>query len=86
MDKGSDVLLSRLLKNWINRQKPPDNGRARLIWEAARISRNNRRAASMLIHSNSKSYPSPYLNNWPQTLFTWIDENSFQFALQARLS
>ena len=40
MNKKSDVLLRNMLKNWANRQRPPDNGRARLLWEAAQVSRN----------------------------------------------
>lgn len=86
MDKGSDILLSRLLKNWVKQQRPPENGRARLIWGAAHILRNNRNAASLLTRSHNKSYQAPDVNNWPQTLFAWIDVNSFRFALQARLS
>jgi len=85
MDKKSDALLRKLLKNWANRQSPPDNGRARLLWEAAHTSRNRIDLNALLFHPQFKSYHSSYSNDWTQTLFTWINENSFQYGLQARL-
>ena len=85
MDKKSDALLRKLLKNWVNRQRPPENGRARLLWEAAHVSRSKIDLNALHLHPQYKSYPSSHSNDWPQTLFTWINENSFQFGIQTRL-
>ena len=86
MNKKSDVLLRNMLKNWANRQHPPDNGRARLLWEAAQGSRNKIDLTTLLFRPQIKHYPSSHSNDWPQTLFAWINENSLQLGLQARIS
>jgi hypothetical protein len=87
MDKKSDALLRNMLKNWANRQHPPENGRARLLWEATRLSRS-KFDLSILFHrpAQYKSYPPSYTGEWPHTLFTWINENSFQLGIQTRIS
>jgi hypothetical protein len=86
MDKKSDALLRKMLKNWVNRQHPPDNGRARLLWEAAHVSRSKIDLTVHLFRPQYKSYPSSQSNDWSQTLFAWINENSFQLGNQVRLS
>ncbi len=86
MDNKSDTLLRKMLKNWANRQAPPDNGRARLLWQVARAPRNKNIPSILLFSPQYQSYPSSYSNAWMQSLFTWINENSFQSGLQARLS
>ena len=86
MNKKSDVLLRNMLKNWANRQRPPENGRARLLWEAAQVSRNKIDLTTLLFRPRIKHYSSSHSNDWPQTLFTWINENSLQLGLQARIS
>jgi hypothetical protein len=86
MEKKSDTLLHRLLKNWVNRQPPPANGRARLLWAAAHASQSKKVSRLLVSRSQFRSDPTSYSDDWTQTLFTWINENSFQFGLQARLS
>jgi hypothetical protein len=86
MENKSDALLRKMLKNWVNRQHSPDNGRARLLWEAAHISRNKIDLTATLLHPQFKTYPSSSSNDWPQTFFTWINENSIQFGIQAHLT
>jgi hypothetical protein len=88
MDKKSDVLLRKMLKNWAHRQHPPENGRARLLWEAAHVSRNKIDLSVLLFRPQFKPYPSSNSNmkDWPQTFFAWNNENSMQVVgLQARL-
>jgi hypothetical protein len=85
MDKKSDVLLRRMLKNWVSRQRPPNNGRARLLWDAARVSRNKTDLSVLVPHPQFKSYPASHSTDWSQILFTWVAENSFQVNIQARL-
>lgn len=86
MDKKSDALLRNLLKNWVNRQVPPANGRARLLWEAAQASHNKLEIKANRPHAQLKSISAPYSNEWTQNLFTWINVNSFQYGLPARLT
>jgi hypothetical protein len=85
MDNKSDAHLRKILKNWSNRLRPPDNGRARLLWEAARMPRSKFETFLLLFRPLSKSSPSSQSNDWSQTLFTWINENSFQYHIQVRL-
>jgi hypothetical protein len=85
MNKKSDILLRNMLKNWANRQRPPDNGRARLLWEAAQVSHNKIDLTTLLFRPQIKYYPSSHSNDWPQTLFAWINENSLQLGLRARI-
>lgn len=83
MEKKSDALLRKMLKNWANQQRPPDNGRARLLWDAAQVSRNKIDLSVILLKPQLKSYSSS--NDWTQTLFSWINENSIQLRIQARI-
>jgi hypothetical protein len=85
MEKRSDALLRKMLKNWVNRQRPPANGRARLLWEAAHISRDKFDLTVILPQPRYMSTPSSSSNDWPQTLFSWINENSIQLRIQARI-
>jgi len=85
MHKKSDALLGKLLKNWVNRHAPPDNGRARLLWEAARTSPNKVDLDLFLYRPQYKSYSSSPSSDWAQTLFTWMNECSFQGSLKVRL-
>ncbi|OGO26725.1 MAG: hypothetical protein A2136_00820 [Chloroflexi bacterium RBG_16_54_11] len=85
MDKKSDAFLRNVLKNWVKQQRPPDNGRARLFWDAAHLSRNKIDLSVLFFRPQFKSYPQSSANDWPQTLFSWINENSLQFGVQARL-
>ena len=85
MDKKSEALLRRLLKNWANRQGAPENGRARLLWEAAHTTRNKIDLDILPFRSRIRSTPPSHSSDWTQTLFTWINENSFQYGLRARL-
>ncbi len=85
MDKKSEALLRKLLKNWVNRQHPPDNGRARLLWEAAHTSTDKINTDLFRFRPQYRSYPSSSSSDWTQTLFTWINEYSFQVSLKPRL-
>jgi hypothetical protein len=86
MQKNSDALLRTLIKNWANRQDPPHNGRARLVWEAAHSSHRRIKLSLPFLHPQPGSSPASYSEAWTQSFFTWINENSFQYGLQARLS
>jgi hypothetical protein len=85
MEKKSDAILRKLLKNLANRQQPPENGRVRLLWEAAHVSRNKIDLSVILPRPQFKSYSSSSPNDWSQTFFSWINENSIQLRIQARI-
>jgi len=85
MEKRSDALLRKMLKNWVNRQRPPANGRARLLWDAAHVSHDKFDLTVILPHARFMPNPSSSSNDWPQTLFSWINENSIQLRIQARI-
>ncbi len=85
MDKKSDVLLRRFMKNWVNRYSPPVNGRSRLLLGAARAQRNKTERDGIVYRHQYNNYPTSYASDWAQQLFSWINENSFQVGLKARL-
>jgi hypothetical protein len=85
MNKRSDMLLRKILNHWVNQVHPPEYGRARLMWEAAHVPHNKIDLSVLLFRPQYKSYPSSYPNGWTQTLFAWINENSSQVRIQARL-
>jgi len=85
MDKRSDIILQKMLKSWANRQRPPENGRARLLWDAAHVSSTKIEMTVPFFRPQYRTYPSSMIDDWPQTLFSWINENSLQFRFQARL-
>jgi len=85
MEKKTDALLRKLIKNWANRYKPPDNGRARLLWVATCASHSKADPDAFVYRTQYNSYPFSYANEWAQQLFHWINQNSFQVSLKARL-
>jgi len=85
MDKKKDILLRRLLKGWANRQAPPDNGRARLLWAASQASRNKIDLDTLLFRPQLRPHPAFSPRDWTQTLFAWVDENSLQYRFQVHL-
>lgn len=86
MRNYSDAVYRSILKNWVAQRQPPANGRARLLWEAGRPSGNKIDFSILFFCPQHKSYPSSNSNDWKQTLFTWVTENSILFGIQARIS
>jgi hypothetical protein len=83
MEKKSDALLRRILKNWVNQQRPPENGRVRLLWDAAQVSQHKIDLSVILLHPQLNSHSSS--NDWTQSFFFWINENSIQLRIQPRI-
>jgi hypothetical protein len=83
MEKKPDALLRKMLKNWANRQCAPENSRARLLWEAAQVSHHKIDLSVILLHHQLNSRSSP--NEWTQSFFSWINENSIQLRIQPRI-
>lgn len=86
MDKKSDAILRKELKKWVNRYRAPENGRARLLWEAAHLSRSKIDLAALFFRHQFTSNSSSSTNDWHQTLFAWIHENTIQYGIQPRLA
>jgi len=85
MENKSDALMRKILKKWVNRQHPPDSSRRRLLWDAAYISSNKIDLTLIFLNPQVKSYSSSTENDWHQRFFSWINENSIQFGIQARI-
>lgn len=86
MDKTTDVLIRKLLMGWVKQYHPPQNGRARLLWEASRQSRGeNRISVSQLDRRDLEEYAVHHSNEWTHTLFNWIMENTAHNGIQARV-
>jgi hypothetical protein len=84
MEKMTEVFIRKLLKGWVNQYTPPQNGRARLLWEASRQSRLQKQPSiSHLVEY--KECPAPQANEWSHTLFRWILENGQHTGIQARV-
>jgi hypothetical protein len=84
MEKTTEVLIRKLLKGWVSQYHPPQNGRARLLWEASRQSRNQSQY-SLSYSSKFEDHSAPHLNEWSHTLFHWIMENTEHNCTQARV-
>jgi hypothetical protein len=86
MDRSSDLNLRRMLKKWATDSKPPENGRARLLWEAAHASKKKTATSVWAIKLQSDEHSTSQLNNWSQTLFfSWVFEHSIQSGMAVRL-
>jgi hypothetical protein len=84
MEKTTEVLIRKLLKGWVSQYHPPQNGRARLLWEASRQSRNVSHA--FLSRSGEfEDHPALHSSEWSQSLFQWIMENTQHNGIQARV-
>jgi hypothetical protein len=84
MDKTTEVLIRKLLKGWVSQYHPPQNGRARLLWQASRQSRNQSQY-SLLRSGELKDNGAFHSNEWSHTLFRWIIENTEHNGIQARV-
>jgi hypothetical protein len=86
MNRSTDLFIRRLLKNWAGQYHPPVNSKARLLWEASRIT-------PVVIHRRS-CLPVPQFyqpaalrtDDWSQSFFIWVNEHLFQSGLQARIT
>ena len=87
MDRSTDLALRRMLKNWASRSKPPENGRARLLWEAAHAPQKKLVVSPNLFHPSITAESSAHrANGWSQTLFfTWVLEHSLETGMSLRV-
>lgn len=86
MEKTTEVLIRKLLKGWVNQVQPPQNGRARLLWEVSHQSRGNSPLfRSQTSRTDFNEYACNQSNEWTQSLFRWITENTVHNGIQARV-
>jgi hypothetical protein len=91
MDKATDLLIGKLLKNWTGRHRPPVDVRARLLWDAAHQKQAPARRiaprSSFLLFSPQVDRPTDqYAENWSQALFQWASDHSLQAGMPTRLT
>jgi hypothetical protein len=81
----SDNGLAKILKNWASGQKPPANGRARLLSQAA-VGQHKAHDSSFLIpRPQFNDYPIHSTNEWSNSLYSWFFAQSIHASVQARL-
>ena len=86
MDRSKDLVLRRMLKNWASASKPPDNGRARLLWGAAQASKKKSAISPLRVQVPVDEHLAKQPNDWSQTLFfSWVFEHSMQSGMAVRV-
>jgi hypothetical protein len=86
MDRSKDLILRRMLKNWASASKPPENGRARLLWEAAQASKKKSAISPLNIQLQIGEHSTQQSGDWSQTLFfSWVFEHSIQSGMPTRI-
>jgi hypothetical protein len=85
MNKPIDLFIGKLMKNWVEQHKPPVNGRARLLSEAARAV--PRDAKQPVLVPDHGIYPHHKLraDECAQALFVLVNETVFRSGLQLRV-
>lgn len=77
-------MLSRVLKNWVDKHQPPANGRARLLTMAVYVPRKKYNLSALIPRPQFNDYPIYTNNEWSQTLCAWFFEQSIHASVQAR--
>lgn len=86
MNRSHDLVLRRLLKKWVSDSKPPENGRARLLWEAAQTTNKKIIFPTILVRFRFDEHPAQQIDNWSQTVFfSWVIEHTIQSGMVVRV-
>jgi hypothetical protein len=86
MDRSTDLVLRKVLKNWVSHSKPPQDGRARLLWEAAQSSKKKSIGSPSFIQPTIGEHSANTANGWSQTLFfSWVFEHTIQSGMSVRV-
>jgi hypothetical protein len=83
MDKDTEIGI--VLKSWAGQPKPPGNGRARLIWEAARLKKQPSTRYEYIQHTPSAWRATRRADDWKCSLFHWVAEQSFHSGFPVRV-
>jgi hypothetical protein len=81
----SDNSLGKILKNWASESKPPVNGRAQLLTQAAIVQRRKYDLSFLIPRPQFNDYPIHTTNEWSQSLCSWFFAQSIHMSVQARL-
>lgn len=86
MDRSKDLILRKVIKDWASSSKPPENGRARLLWEAAHATKKKSAISPFIIKLHADEQSIGQSNDWSQTVFfSWVFEHTLQTGVAARL-
>jgi hypothetical protein len=81
----SDNGLAKILKNWAIEHKPPANGRAQLLSQAAIIQHRKHDFSFLIPRPQFNDYPIHSNNEWSQSLCSWFFAQSIHASVQTRL-
>ena len=89
MDRTTDVIVEKAMKKWVAQHEPPANGRARLIWNAARNQRKHSRLATFF--PTSQFAPLTQMSTfdheeWSLLLVSWAFEHPFPAGARTVIS
>jgi hypothetical protein len=87
MNKNTDVILGRILKNWVSQHQPPAYGRAQLLSQASITPRKRFNFSALIPRTDFNDCPIRGINTneWAPAMFTWVFEKSFTTCMQARV-
>ena len=86
MDRSRDLILRRMLKNWASASKPPEIGRARLLWAAAHAAKKKPVISPLVFQLQTNERSARRADDWSQTLFfSWVFEHSIQSGMAVRV-
>jgi hypothetical protein len=85
MSTYSDNAFGKILKNWAAEHKPPANGRAQLLSEAAIVHPRKLDLSFLIPRPQFNDYPIHTTNEWSQSLSSWFFAQSIHASVQARL-
>jgi hypothetical protein len=81
----SDNTLGRSLKNWVAEYKPPDDGRSKLLSQAAEVQKKKHDFRFLIPRTQFNEFPVHSTNEWSQSLFSFFFAQSIHASIQARL-
>jgi hypothetical protein len=74
------------MKSWASTGKPPENGRARLLWAAANASKRKPIIPPLIFQLQKEEHSTRHTNELSQTLFfNWMFEHSLQSGMAVAL-
>ena len=85
MFKPSDTMLARVLKNWVAKHKPPENGREQLLSKAASTPIKKYNLSVFVPNPKFIEYPTYSANEWSQNPHSLFFAQSIHAGIQARV-
>jgi hypothetical protein len=85
MTMYSENGFRKILKNWAAEYQPPDDGRAKLLSQAAVVQKRKRDLSFLIPRTQFNDYPIHSPNEWSQSLFSFFFAQSLHASVQGRL-